>query len=189
MEKRNRMENKHESLDKNIIGKIKAVRLLILDVDGVLTDGRIIMDDEGRETKNFNVKDGHGLKMLIRYGVDVVLLTGRRSLVVEHRAKDLGIAEVHQGSHDKVAIFREICKNRSLDSEHVAYIGDDIVDIPLLKRVGFSAAVSDATEEVKRSVDYVATKTGGNGAVREVSDLILRCQGQWTDVIKRYDIS
>ncbi len=189
MIKRNPMQTRHDGLDENVIGKIKAVRLLILDVDGVMTDGRIIMDDTGRETKNFNVKDGHGIKMLIRYGIDVILLTGRRSPVVEHRAKDLGIAEVHQGSHDKVSIFHEILRNRSLNSQDIAFVGDDVVDIPLLKRVGFSVAVADAAEEVKRSVDYVTKKTGGSGAVREVCDLILQCRGKWADVVKRYDVS
>jgi 3-deoxy-D-manno-octulosonate 8-phosphate phosphatase (KDO 8-P phosphatase) len=179
----------HDCLNENVIRRIKTVTLLILDVDGVMTDGRIIMDDTGRETKNFNVKDGHGIKMLIRYGIDVVILTGRRSHVVEFRAKDLGIAEIHQGIHDKVSIFNEILRNRTLSRENVAFIGDDIVDIPLLKRVGFAVAVADATEEVKKSVHYVTRNVGGNGAVREVCDLILQCQGKWKDVLERYDIS
>jgi 3-deoxy-D-manno-octulosonate 8-phosphate phosphatase (KDO 8-P phosphatase) len=179
----------YDGLDENMIHKIKAIRLLILDVDGVMTDGRIIMDDTGREIKNFNVKDGHGIKMLMRYGIDVVLLTGRRSHVVEYRARDLDIAEVHQGIHDKLVIFNEILQKRALNREDVAYIGDDLVDIPLLKRAGFSATVADASEEVKGFVDYITSKAGGKGAVREICDMILRCQGKWTDVTQRYDIS
>lgn len=186
------MKNTHmgfDELDENLIHKIKAIRLLILDVDGVMTDGRIIMDDTGREVKNFNVKDGHGIKMLIRYGIDVVLLTGRRSQVVEYRARDLNISEVHQGIHDKLAIFYEILREKALNREDVAFMGDDVVDIPLLKKVGFSVAVADASEEVKISVDYITNKVGGNGAVREICDMILRCQGKWIDVTQKYDIS
>ena len=177
----------HENLDEKLIDKIRLVRVLILDVDGVMTDGRIIMDDAGRETKNFNVKDGHGIKILIRYGIDVILLTGRRSNVVEHRARDLGIAEVYQGIFDKVEIFNEIMKKRDIKYEHAAFMGDDVVDIPLLKRVGFSVAVADATDDVKRSVDYITVKNGGCGAVREVCELILQCQDKWADVLKRYE--
>jgi 3-deoxy-D-manno-octulosonate 8-phosphate phosphatase (KDO 8-P phosphatase) len=183
------IETSYDVFDKKLIPKIRELRLMILDVDGVMTDGRIIMDDTGRETKNFNVKDGHGIKMLIRYGIDVIIITGRQSKVVEHRARDLGIGEVHQGIHDKVEIFTEILRRRKLDREHVAYMGDDVVDIPLLNRVGFSAAVADASEEVKRSVDYITVKAGGNGAVREVCELILRCQDKWREVVKKYEIS
>ena len=181
------MRMQHNSLNKKLIDKIRLIRILILDVDGVMTDGRIIMDDAGRETKNFNVKDGHGIKMLIRYGIDVILLTGRRSNVVEYRARDLGILEVYQGIFNKVEIFNEILQKRVINREHVAFMGDDIVDIPLLKRVGFSAAVADATDDVKGSVDYITVNNGGNGAVREVCELILRCQDKWVDVLKRYE--
>lgn len=179
----------HEVLNESLIHKIRSIRILILDVDGVMTDGRIIMDDKGCEVKNFNVKDGHGIKMLMRYGVDIILLTGRRSNVVEHRARDLGIVEVYQGIFNKVEIFNEILLKKALNSEQIAFIGDDIVDIPLLKRVGFSVAVADASEDVKRSVDYITSKKGGSGAVREICELILRCQDKWVDVVKRYDIS
>lgn len=188
MTKVNHIQTGRYGLSADVIRKVKSVTLLILDVDGVMTDGRIIMDDKGRETKNFNVKDGHGIKMLIRYGIDVVILTGRRSRVVDYRAKDLGIAEIYQGIHDKVSIFNEIIRNRTLSSESVAFIGDDIVDIPLLKRVGFAVAVADATEEVKKSVHYVTRNIGGNGAVREICDLILQYQGMWKDVLQKYDI-
>jgi 3-deoxy-D-manno-octulosonate 8-phosphate phosphatase (KDO 8-P phosphatase) len=189
MTKTTGLHQDYDVLDKQLIHKVRKIRLLILDVDGVMTDGRIIMDDAGRETKNFNVKDGHGIKMLMRYGIDVILITGRRSIVVEHRARDLGIVEVHQGIHNKVEIFNEILVRRLMDREQVAFVGDDIVDIPVLKRVGFSVAVADATEDVKRSVDYTTIKNGGNGAVREVCEIILHCQDQWADVIQKYEIS
>jgi 3-deoxy-D-manno-octulosonate 8-phosphate phosphatase (KDO 8-P phosphatase) len=172
-----------------ILRRLKGICLLILDVDGVMTDGRIIMDDNGCETKQFNVRDGHGLKILMRYDIGVVLLTGRKSSVVEHRAKDLGIEEVHQGIWDKVGTFEEIIRRRNLKAEQVAFVGDDIVDIPLLKRVGFSASVADGCEEAKRNVHYITEKSGGRGAVREICELILQAQGKWPDVAVRYEFS
>ncbi len=173
-------------LDDKVIARIRLIRLLILDVDGVMTDGRIIMDYAGREIKNFDVKDGHGIKVLMRYGIDVVLVTGRRSTVVEHRARDLGISEVHQGVTNKLEIADTILRNRSLNYEHIAFVGDDIVDISLLRRVGFSAAVADAAEDVKKCADYVTVRKGGRGAVREVCEVILKAKGEWTDVAKKY---
>ncbi|MBN1613703.1 MAG: HAD hydrolase family protein [Deltaproteobacteria bacterium] len=168
--------------------KIEAIRLFILDVDGVLTDGRIIMDDDGREIKHFDVRDGHGLKLLKRYGIEAVILSGRKSAVVEHRARDLGIEEVHQGIWNKVEVSESILKNRNLQYDQIAFMGDDIVDIPLLRRVGFSVAVADAAEEVKRIVDYVTQKKGGRGAVREVCEVILLAQDKWADVAARYEL-
>ncbi len=176
-----------EFLDERLIAKIRQIRLLVLDVDGVMTDGRIIMDHEGRETKNFNVKDGHGMKVLMRYGVDVILVTGRKSTVVEHRARDLGIGEIHQGVHNKLEIAEAILRNRSMNYDHMAFVGDDIVDIPVLKRAGFSVAVADAVEDVKKCVDYVTVNKGGRGAVREVCELILKAKGEWAGVAKRYE--
>jgi 3-deoxy-D-manno-octulosonate 8-phosphate phosphatase (KDO 8-P phosphatase) len=177
----------NEVLDDKLIEKMKTIRLLVLDVDGVMTDGKIIMNDMGREIKNFDVKDGHGIKILMRCGIDVILLTGRRSAVVEHRAKDIGIEEVYQGIFNKLEKFEEILQNKAFNYENIAFMGDDIVDIPLLKRVGFSVAVADATEEVKMCVDYITKKAGGDGAVREVCELILQAQGKWIDVAKRYE--
>jgi 3-deoxy-D-manno-octulosonate 8-phosphate phosphatase (KDO 8-P phosphatase) len=178
----------HEGLTGTLVERIKPVLLLILDVDGVMTDGRIIIDDTGRETKSFNVKDGHGIKMLMKYGIDVAIITGRKSAVVEHRAGELGITEVHQHIFNKREVFNDILKKRELKSEQVAFIGDDIVDIPVLKRVGFAVAVADATDEVKTIVHYITKNNGGNGAVREICDLILKAQGKWGDVAQRYDI-
>jgi 3-deoxy-D-manno-octulosonate 8-phosphate phosphatase (KDO 8-P phosphatase) len=175
-------------IDDKLIAKIKLIRLLVLDVDGVMTDGRIIMDDAGREIKNFDVRDGHGIKVLMRYGIDVIIVTGRRSTVVEHRARDLGISEVHQGVTNKVEISDAILRNRSLNYEQIAFVGDDIVDIPLLRRVGFSAAVADALEDVQKCADYVTVRKGGRGAVREVCEVILKAKGEWTDVARRYEL-
>jgi 3-deoxy-D-manno-octulosonate 8-phosphate phosphatase (KDO 8-P phosphatase) len=171
-----------EVTDERLLHKIRRVKLLILDVDGVLTDGRIIIDDAGTESKNFDVKDGHGLKILMRYSIDVVLLTGRRSQVVEHRAADLGIAEVHQGIWNKAEALTGILQRRSIAPEEAAYVGDDVVDIPLLKRVGCAVAVADAVPEVRRIADYVTSNGGGRGAVRELCEVILRAKGLWADV-------
>ncbi len=171
-----------EVTDERLLSKIRKVKLLILDVDGVMTDGRIIIDDAGLESKQFDVRDGHGLKMLMRCGIDVVLLTGRRSRVVEHRAADLGITEVHQGIWNKAEVFAGILERRKLSPEETAYVGDDVVDIPLLKRVGFSVAVADAVPEATGVADYVTKRPGGRGAVREVCEMILKAQGRWGEV-------
>jgi 3-deoxy-D-manno-octulosonate 8-phosphate phosphatase (KDO 8-P phosphatase) len=172
--------------DEELLNKIGRVRLLVSDVDGVLTDGRIIVNDEGVESKQFHVRDGHGLKLLIRYGIDVVLVTGRKARTVEWRAADLGITEIHQGVWDKAAVFEEIIKRRNISPEETACIGDDIVDIPIMRRAGFSVAVADAVREVREVSDYVTENPGGGGAVREVCEMILKAQNRWRDVAVHY---
>lgn len=167
--------------------KLKKINMLMLDVDGVMTDGRIIMDSEGRELKNFNVRDGHGLVMIQRHGLQVAILTGRTSSVVDHRARDLKITEVYQGALNKKEIFVNILAKNSLKPEEIAYIGDDIVDIPVLKMVGFAVAVADAHETVKKCVDHITVNRGGQGAVREVCEMLLIAQGHWSQVANRYD--
>ena len=152
-----------EGFEERLLNKIRKIKILILDVDGVLTDGRIVIDDAGLESKQFDVKDGHGLKILMRYGIDVVLLTGRQSRVVEHRATDLGITEVHQGIWNKAEAFEEILKRRNITPEETACVGDDVVDIPLLRRAGFSVAVADAVLEARQVADYVTHRPGGRG--------------------------
>jgi 3-deoxy-D-manno-octulosonate 8-phosphate phosphatase (KDO 8-P phosphatase) len=174
-------------MKKNLIEKLKKIKMLILDVDGVMTDGRIIMDDGGREIKNFDVRDGHGLKMIQRYGITVVLLTGRKSAVVRHRAHDLGIKDVYQGSLNKKEVLEKILKKHQLGVDAAAFLGDDIVDIPVLKCVGFSAAVADALDVVKKSVDYVMKSGGGRGAVRELCELLLQAQGKWPEIAAKYE--
>jgi 3-deoxy-D-manno-octulosonate 8-phosphate phosphatase (KDO 8-P phosphatase) len=176
-----------EIIEERLLKKIQRVKLLILDVDGVLTDGRIVMDDAGLESKQFDVRDGHGLKILMRFGIDVVLLTGRRSRVVEHRAADLGITEIHQGILNKAEAFAEILKRRDMIPEETACVGDDVVDIPLFRRAGFSVAVADAVPEARRIADYVTQHGGGRGAVREVCEVILKAQNRWAAVAARYE--
>lgn len=170
----------------DLIEKIRKVKVLILDVDGVLTDGRIIISDDGQETKCFNVRDGHGLKLIQRAGIEVILLTGRKSRVVDHRARELGIKKVYQGALDKLSVFNEILAAEGLVPEQVACMGDDIVDLPVLRRSGFSITVSDAHDEVLRAVDLVTKNPGGRGAVREVCEMILKTQGKWEELMGRY---
>jgi 3-deoxy-D-manno-octulosonate 8-phosphate phosphatase (KDO 8-P phosphatase) len=168
--------------------KLKNIRLLLLDVDGVMTDGGIIYDASGLETKRFNVKDGHGIKMLQRSGVEVGIITGRTSIVVDNRAKELGIGLVYQGALKKLDSYDDIKRKTGFMDEEIAYMGDDVIDVPVLRRVGFSAAPLDGLPDVLAVVDYVTTRAGGCGAVREVCDHILKARGAWAEVVTRYDL-
>ena len=156
-------------------------KLLILDVDGVLTDGRIIMSDRGEEIKCFNVKDGHGLRLLMDAGINVAIITGRKSKTVEHRTRDLGIREVYQGVKDKEALAKELIQHKKLDKEQVCCMGDDLPDLPMFNQVGISIAVADACPELLTEADFVTKNRGGKGAVREVCELILKAHGKWPD--------
>lgn len=162
--------------------KAKKIKLLILDVDGVMTDGSIILDNDGNEYKRFHVRDGHGIKMLQRAGIVVGIITGRKSKVVEIRARELGIEEVYQRIFQKSAVYEELLKKYKCTDENAAFMGDDIVDQELLKRAGLTAAPSDAEEEVKELADLVMKRGGGRGAVREFTDLILKASGLWERV-------
>ncbi|OGP84670.1 MAG: hypothetical protein A2Z08_05505 [Deltaproteobacteria bacterium RBG_16_54_11] len=166
--------------------KAAKVRLLVLDVDGVLTDGRIIMDHEGREIKAFDVRDGHGIKLLRQAGIEVAMLTGRNSPVVQKRADDLGVLWVRQGVYDKVAAYEEIACSAGIKDEEACFVGDDLVDITLLKRVGVPIVVADGAPEAKQWALYVTQCPGGRGAVREVCDLLLQAQGKWDEILRRY---
>jgi 3-deoxy-D-manno-octulosonate 8-phosphate phosphatase (KDO 8-P phosphatase) len=166
--------------------RICKIRMLLSDVDGVLTDGGIIIDDHGVETKCFDVKDGHGIKLLQRAGIIVALLTGRSSHVVEYRAAELGIQNVIQGAKDKKAAYTTLKQQSGYTDEEIAYMGDDVVDIPILKRVGVGIAVKNAADEVKAVADYVTVCPGGHGAVREVSELILKTQNYWEKLMEKY---
>lgn len=164
----------------------KNIKLLILDVDGVLTDGRIILDNEGNEFKAFHVRDGHGIKMVVKAGLQVAIITGRYSKVVERRAHELGITEVYQRCHIKTVAFDHILEKFGLNEKEAAYVGDDIVDIPLFRRVGMSVAVNDAIDEAKDSAMVITENRGGQGAVREVCDLLLRARGLWESATREY---
>ena len=162
------------------------IKLLLLDVDGVMTDGRIIYDNDGGETKAFDVKDGHGLKLVQRAGIQVGIITGRQSAIVTRRATELGIDLVYQGVKDKRLPFNEILEKLSLTPEEVAYVGDDIVDLPVMRQVGFAATVADAMDDVKLYADMVTKRSGGRGAFREICDFLLKESGRWPSVTLRY---
>ncbi|MEO5358695.1 MAG: HAD-IIIA family hydrolase [Nitrospirae bacterium YQR-1] len=166
-----------------ISDKARPVRLLILDVDGVLTDGKITFDGDGREIKSFNVRDGHGIVLFREMVGHVAIITGRVSEAVLKRAKELGINDVYQKCKDKVKPYEELKAKYNLRDEECAYVGDDIVDIPLLRRVGFSVTVCDGAAEAMAVSSYVTGSTGGNGAVREVCEVILKAKGLWDKII------
>jgi 3-deoxy-D-manno-octulosonate 8-phosphate phosphatase (KDO 8-P phosphatase) len=166
--------------------KLAKIKLLLLDVDGVMTDGRIIYDNQGNELKAFDVKDGHGLKMLQRAGIKIGIITGRESAVVARRAAELGIEILYQKALTKLDPYQEILAAEGLTDEQVAYVGDDVVDLPILRRVGFSATVADAVPEVLPLVDFVCQHPGGRGAVREICDLLIKASGQWEKLTQRY---
>jgi len=167
---------------KTIKNRAAKIKLLILDVDGVMTDGSIILDNKGNEFKRFNVRDGHGIKMLGKAGIKTGIITGRKSKVVEIRARELGITDVFQKVYKKSAVYEELLKKHNCKNENVAFMGDDIVDVELLKRAGLSAVPADADEEAKKYADIVMKNNGGRGAVREFTDLILKSTGLWEKV-------
>jgi 3-deoxy-D-manno-octulosonate 8-phosphate phosphatase (KDO 8-P phosphatase) len=152
---------------------LRRLRLLLLDVDGVLTDGSLYLSDRGEALKRFHIHDGFGIVALQRAGVNVGIITGRSSTIVQRRAEELGITEVYQNIEQKLDAYEAIKKKFGVSDREVAFIGDDEPDLPVLERVGFSAAPSDAVARVKASVDYVCARSGGSGAVREVIDMIL----------------
>jgi len=169
-----------------MVSDFATIKLLLLDVDGVMTDGRITYDNDGGELKSFDVKDGHGLKLLQRAGIEIGIITGRQSEVVARRAAELGIELVYQGVKDKLVPFNEILEKLRISPEEVAYVGDDVVDLPVMRRVGFAVTVADAVEDVKPFADLVTTRDGGRGAVREVCDLLLKKSGRWAAVANGY---
>jgi 3-deoxy-D-manno-octulosonate 8-phosphate phosphatase (KDO 8-P phosphatase) len=169
-----------------MVSDFATIKLLLLDVDGVMTDGRITYDNDGGELKSFDVKDGHGLKLLQRAGIEVGIITGRQSAVVARRAEELGIELVYQGVKEKLVPFYEILEKLRISPEEVAYVGDDVVDLPVMRRVGFAITVADAVEDVKPFADLVTTRDGGRGAVREVCDFLLKKSGRWATVANRY---
>jgi 3-deoxy-D-manno-octulosonate 8-phosphate phosphatase (KDO 8-P phosphatase) len=162
------------------------VRLLLLDCDGVLTDGRITPVPGGDELKSFHTHDGHGLVMLHRAGLRSGIISGRSSRLVEMRAADLGITYVRQGALDKLSVFDALLAEASVEPSQIAYVGDDVVDIPLMRRSGLAVAVADATPDTRDAAHYVTRLPGGHGAVREVCELILKAQGLWDELMERY---
>ena len=163
------------------------IELLLSDVDGVLTDGRVIFDNQGIETKQFHIRDGLGIKLWQRAGGKFGLITGRSSHVVKLRAVELEIEIVRQGADDKLAMALAVMEELKLKPEQVGYIGDDLPDLPVVKLVGLGVAVADACAELKQAAHHVTTAPGGLGAVRETIELILKSQRRWDDVVQSYD--
>ena len=163
---------------KDLVRRAKQIRFLLLDVDGVLTDGLIYLDSNGNEIKAFHIHDGHGLHLLQEAGVRVGLISGRASRVVDFRAKELGITEVHQGVSKKLPVYLDLLKRYKLQDQQIAYMGDDIIDIPILERAGLAIAVANAVKAVKVKVHMVTVRPGGEGAVREVTDFLLSVQNK-----------
>ena len=179
------MENSSKDAVKN---KARNIKLIIFDVDGVLTDGSLYFDNQGQEYKAFNSKDGHGILLLLDNGVEVALITGRNSELLKHRAENLKISPdlIYQGYRDKLPALADLLKKTGLDKEHIAYIGDDVIDLPILHQVGFSIAVGDAHWFVKKHVDLITTENGGHGAVREACEFILEAKGMLEAIFNTY---
>lgn len=166
--------------------KASQVRLLIVDIDGVLTDGGLHFDNRGEEYKTFNSLDGHGIRMLLDCGIEVAVITGRQSKIVNHRMGDLGVRHIYQGHRDKLPVFEELLRATGNEASQVAYIGDDLPDLPVMQRVGFAIAVQNAHDFVKQHCDWVTSASGGRGAVREVADFILHAQSLLDDIQNGY---
>jgi 3-deoxy-D-manno-octulosonate 8-phosphate phosphatase (KDO 8-P phosphatase) len=170
----------------SLLERARKTRLLMMDVDGVLTDGRIIQDSYGHELKVFDVKDGHGIVMAHRAKLRTALISGRTSETITRRAQELGIELVFQKIWNKLEVYEKILSETQFAPDEIAYVGDDLVDIPLLRRVGLAVAVADAVDEVKAAAHLVTQRPGGQGAVRELIELILRAQGHWDTLLERY---
>ena len=173
----------------DLASRCRPIELLLSDVDGVLTDGGVIFDNEGIEIKRFHIRDGLGIRLWQRAGHRFGLITGRASHIVQLRAVELGVDIVRQGIDDKLPAAKQVLAERKLRPEQVCYIGDDLPDLPVLRHVGLAVAVGDGCEELRQAAHYVTTAHGGRGAVREVVELILKAQGRWDDVLQKYGSS
>ena len=169
-----------------ILEKAKKIRLVSFDVDGVLTDGRLFFDDQGQESKGFHARDGLGFKLLRQSGVEVAVISGRRSESVKRRMAALDISLVYQGQDDKLVALADLCQTLNLQHDQIAHVGDDVLDVPIMKRVGLSIAVQDAHNFVKQQAHWCTALPGGYGAAREVCDLIMTAQGTLDAVLSQY---
>lgn len=169
-----------------ILDKAKNIKLVIFDVDGVLTDGSLFYGDDGQEYKAFNSQDGHGMKMLQESGVLVGIITGRTSDVVAHRMKNLNVKHVFQGKLEKLPAYEELLDKLSMQPEQVAYVGDDVVDLPIMIRVGLAITVPGAHELAKKHAHWITTRNAGSGAAREICELIMKAQGTYESAMEKY---
>ena len=165
---------------------MEQIRALICDVDGVLTDGSILLGEDGTEIKRFNSHDGAGIHLWVECGYQVALLTGRKSGAARQRAKELGIQHVREGARDKMPVYEELLAAMGATDAEVCCMGDDLPDVPVMRRAGYSAAPADAREEVRAAASYVTHARGGRGAVREVIERILKAQGKWAGILERF---
>lgn len=173
-------------MEKRAVSNLSDIKLLALDIDGVLTDGTIVVNGDGSESKFFNVQDGHGIRLWLRAGLKMAFFSGRVSQPTEIRAKQFGVEYVFQDCHEKLPILEKFLQQQGLSPKEVAYIGDDLPDLPVIRYVGFGVAVANAVDEVKKDADLVTTRPGGAGAVREVIEYILKDTGRWEEFMKRY---
>jgi 3-deoxy-D-manno-octulosonate 8-phosphate phosphatase (KDO 8-P phosphatase) len=177
------VENELSEVSSETLQRAGKVRLVLLDVDGVLTDGRIQMSSSGEESRSFYVRDGLGIRLAQRAGLAFGIVSGRKSQLVDQRAAELGITEIHQQVSDKASRFREIVQRLEIPAEAVCFVGDDLIDVPAMRLAGFAAAPVDAAPETLEVAHYVTEREGGRGAVREVVDLVLRASGTWDSAI------
>ncbi len=175
-------------MEQYILEKLKKIKILLLDVDGVLTDGRIIYDSKGRDSKFFDVHDGLGVYLLRKAGIKTILITAKSSRTILPRARDMRVEEVFADVSPKTKALDKIIKKYKVMPEELCFVGDDLVDLCLMKRVGFSVAVFNACQDIKKAAAYITIRHGGRGAVREVCELILKAQGKWPDTLAYYDI-
>lgn len=173
-------------MDAQTMARAARVRLMIFDVDGILTDGSLHYGPEGELIKTFNVLDGHGIKLLQQSGVDTAIISARQSPIVAKRAADLGIRHLYQGVHDKRTAFAQLLAATDTSTDACGFVGDDVIDLPILLQVGFAASVPNGHPEVRARVHYVTQASGGRGAARELCDLILRAQGNYETAIAPY---
>lgn len=171
---------------KDILQRAAQIKLIIFDVDGVLTDGRLILGDDGQEYKAFHSRDGHGMKLLRQSGVEVAIITGRSSKVVEHRMANLGIQHVYQGQEEKLSAFNNLLAKLGITADETAYVGDDVVDLPIMLRAGFAVAVADAHPLVRQHAHWQTPHGGGKGAARDVCELIMEAQGTLDSLLQAY---
>lgn len=173
-----------KNMDSNLKEKIKKIKVLAFDIDGVLTDGKIIVDSHGHEIKNFDVQDGFGMVLAQKAGLKTAIITARNSAPVEHRAKDLKVDKLYQNAWPKIEYYKRMIKELEVTDEEVCFVGDDLPDLTVLRNVGFSVTVPNGVDEIKKEVDYITHKPGGHGAVREVIELVLKIQEKWDDLLK-----
>ena len=166
--------------------RLNKIKLVILDVDGVLTDGRIIYNNLGNDYKFFDVRDGFGVTLLSKSGIKLAIISAKASRTIRKRAKDMHVHKLYLNASDKLRVFENVLKEFKVLPEEICFIGDDLVDLPIIKRVGFAVAVKEAVEDIKKSSHYITQNPGGRGAVREVAELILKGQGKWEQVTSRY---